>query len=409
MKKTNTTIRKQNMNRVLFERASLNSVNTRDIGRNIFRQHEKNVGEITGTNLNIDELDRGLPLREAISIVKRDEALDMNQRFDFNDDEEARSFDIEYNDPDLDKQKFNFVEEEPEKVNTIEICHNNVNHFCLNLFNLLQRYMKLNYCVSPLLCYLIYIGLYITEITGNLDEKFSFPEKNIMFDGISKILVDIKKYITKSILFINKNHKLNHEYVDYVSDIMNIKRIVDPVNVGYNEMNFSFIPKYGFHKRNTIIKNKIEIMRQLNTLADYYEDSNSSLFELINETEDLSFGILTTKETINVDYFNYMTNSLKTFEFKEIHIPKINQSNKYTFASIMKRIIPDNLFNTFLINNTMKLNDIKQSILFTLEETGNKVHKPNVKTDRKYIAPSEFIYYIRNIEFNVILLIGMFK
>ena len=34
------------MNRVLFERASLNSVNTRDIGRNIFKQHEKNVGEI---------------------------------------------------------------------------------------------------------------------------------------------------------------------------------------------------------------------------------------------------------------------------------------------------------------------------------------------------------------------------
>jgi len=408
MNKTNT--RKENMNRLLFERSdTLNGINTRDIGRNIYKHRSKNVGEITGANLNISEFERGLPMRESISIVKRDEALDMNQRFDFNDEEEARSLDIEYNDPDLDKQKFNFVDEEPEKVNTTEICHNNFNFFCLNLFNLLQHYMKSGYCISPLLCYLIYIGLYMTEISGNLDEIFSFPDKNIMFDGTSKIIVDIKKYISKCTLFVDKNYKLNREYVDYISDFVNVRRIMDPINIGYGEMNFYFIPKFGFHKRNTIIKNKIEIMRQLNVVADYYEDSNSSLFELVNESEDLSLGILLTKETINIEYFNYMTNSLKTFEFKEVHIPKINQINKYTFSSIMKRIIPDNLFNTFLINNTMKLNDIRQSISFVLEETGNKIRKQNVKTDRKYIAPEKFIYYIRNIEFNVILLIGFFR
>jgi serine protease inhibitor len=403
-------IQKKNINKLLLERSDmLNGVNTRNIGRNTYKHHDKNYGEITGANLSVDDTERGLPLRDSISIIKRDEALDMTQRFDFDIDEDAKSLDIEYNDPNQDKQKYNFFGEEKEKVDTAEICKNNLNYFCFNLFNLLQHYMKTNYCVSPLLVNLIYVGLYIAEINGNLDEKFSFPEKNIMFDGTSKILTDVKQYIDKSIIFINKDFKLNKEYVDYISDFVNVKRISDPINVGFGEINLHFVPKFGFHKRNTVIKNKIEIMRQLNAIANYYADSNTILLEMINDTDDLGFGILSTKENINVEYFNYITKSLKTYEFKEIHVPKIKHSNKYTFSSIMKRMNMDNIFNTFLINNIMELNDIKQNITFTLEETGNKPHKSTVKNDRKFISPSSFIYYVRNIQTNLILFVGVFN
>ena len=347
---------------------------------------------------------------------------------------------------------------------------NYINKFAIDIFNDFRHNLKNNQplLIGPYSLLSNIIALYRAS-KGNTEKEIqnilSLPNKNVSFDCMNKIIQNLNHYtdlLMYNISIFPKDKPLNRAYINYISnmsivdtiDMNNISKEIARLNnnalyktkgivknilkqkiinqntsiIQINAIIFSSEWKYNFElvKYRTFYgdnQRDINMMIQQKKIYKYFEDNINKIIEIDFKSEKLSMGIIMSKTNselaINHEQIEYYISKLTDTLISYIEIPKFTQQSRYRVDSIFKKqgirdlFINANLDDITPSNDIVYLSDIIHQTYFAINENGkihNKINKhgENIKRGINFIANHPFIYYLRYVPDNIILMIGQF-
>ncbi len=254
---------------------TINKYNTDNINSNY---KKKNIGEITGQNLNYDnlELEQGMPLRQSVSESKKlqyDDYDKMNSHnkyldFDlFNDNnqnnyasEQVSSYDprLEQN---INHELSNTVNHQKNYTKTIATNIQLINNdFGVDIYNEITKHIQNKPCVmSPYSLLLPFIMLYLGSAGTSEKELrnfFNFSDKNNTLLDICKNFESIirqSSILIKNVIYLNNKLPINPGYAKQISLIGS----VDSLNCKNSVQESTRINQFISETTNGLIRNII--------------------------------------------------------------------------------------------------------------------------------------------------------
>jgi len=450
----------------LINEKNTNNNRINNYERNTFLEPGSTMGEITGDNYNIDEVDQGMPLRTQYKKDRVDdtEIITYNapHHLDFDLYDKKPQQQILYNDP---YDSFSKPFEVDQILKTPNYKSNFIDNFNWKLINLLKNFIKTTILISP---YSILNSLEILYL-GSRDQtkqeltKYLFNKKN-SFDHL--IICNDQLLKTNSIkimnmLFVNKNIKINKKFIKQLNNfgiishfdknlssesyrINNLIKTYMNYNSNLNSnsdfdmidksmfnnsfiincLTFNSIWKYKFDQNLTDLKTFMGskqklclMMNMYNTQFYYTEDEKNQVIEIPYKDNNYVFGIILPKKQstpeCSEEQFNKYFNKLKLEPIEYLSIPKFNERKNYKLNNIFKKLNINSIFencNLSHINDKITIDYVLHQINFSIDETGYK--RPKIINNQKNIqfdANKTFLYYVRNLPLNKIMLTGIFS
>ena len=346
---------------------------------------------------------------------------------------------------------------------------NNSNKFTVHFYNLLQdHFSNTKFCASAYSLYTLFGALYIIskgKTEAEIYDYFGMISKDNTYDGLEYInqtkdkLAD--QIILKHMIFINNNHKINNQLVDYLKKIVSINQLA----VNYADKEYRTINDYlhkisngtiapiskkviensdmlcatvgyikpiwkqpfdkSFDSKFKLLDGRYKLARILSKndgQFDYCEDNINQIVE-IRCVDKLSMGIILPKEFIepnikNIDLSTY-TKQLKPTAIEQLCIPSFTEQIKIKLSNVLYQNGLKNVFVNMniqeLVKNDIHISDIVQNITVIVANTNNNVNvnKPTLRvrsgiSNVRFIADHPFIYYFRLVPTDTILVMGYF-
>jgi hypothetical protein len=460
MSKQNTTLcdrifelnRKENSdinNQNLLKNENTNIINQSN-GYNKYSLN--NIGEITGNKYFDESINYKMPLRSAFNA--KDTKKNYSNKFidPMDTTNKNMNFDVSYFDVSSDKySKISetnnlFISDPIIYINNINL---NYNCFLLeNIINLInENRVFLPYNILIFINLLYISSTKDTETT--LKNYFNFPGKDVLFKGF----IQIQKYISKSdylnlnnFIFINNKYEVNTNFINYIKNLANCyfinidnyknetKKINSMLNKNiFNEghiknLNMILLTVGNF---NSIWNSPFEIIQNnfysktkrienmlysKNKNCNYYEDDNMQLIELFMHDNLFVFGIILGSNTLpilNDQDFSKQIKNCKYGIIEEIMFPKFSIKSKIRISSLLQKTGLDSLFTNLDISEFIKdpinLSDFLQNITIDINEKYIQTAKhSDFKINTKFIANKPFLYYLRCLATDTIIISGQY-
>lgn len=294
-----------------------------------------------------------------------------------------------------------------------------------------------------------------------------YPKKSDCIDLFSKLcnkMIIHPNVIATSFIFVPNNLALNTGFVNYVSDIGKLVKfdITKPRQEAYNinniigqysrgliaqitddnlinantniilisTMYFRNKWKYGFLQKNTQYRyffgfkqKKVKMMHQYNNIYNYYEDGMNQIIELDYIGNKYTMGIILPRKNgklhVSHEQLEYYLSQLIPTKINELSIPKFKQQSRFKIDNLfkkngMKEIFTNADFSEITpSNNILYISDIIHQSIIVVDENGNLNSNLNNSGNSKssktnFIANHPFIYYIRFIPTNTLLMVGFY-
>jgi serine protease inhibitor len=166
----------------------------------------------------------------------------------------------------------------------------------------------------------------------------------------------------------------------------------------------------------------VPMLRQRDSIHRYYEDATNKIIELDYTDGDFAMGIILPKVQsrlhLSHEMYEYYVSQLAPTYIGNLAIPKFQQSSKFKIDNIFKSM---GMIETFMnadfseitpSNEVLYISDIIHQSVITVEESDSNVRTPRptrASTNPKdFIADHHFIYYIRYLPVNVVVLNGYY-
>jgi len=460
-------------------------------------------GEITGEDMQTDEAECGMPIRSSYygKKITKNPLKSKSNRLDFdlyNEDtigEGTNENKVKYYDPSsrmgdsnlnnltgsdnfgtldsgasysrFDIRNTDTVIPELYGSDSGSFISNNSNKFVIQFNNLLQEQLNnTKFCVSAFSLYTLFGALYIMskgKTEAEIYDYFGMISKDNIYDGLEYInkikdkLAD--QIVLKHIIFVNNNHKINPQLVDYLKKIVSINQIAtNYADKEYNTIN-AYINKISSGTISPISKKVIEnadilcstigyikpiwtqpfeksfdtkfklldgrykmarMLSQNDGQFDYCEDNINQILE-IKCVDKLSMGIILPKDFVepnvkNIDITTYIK-ELKPTSLDQVCIPSFTEQIKIKFTNILYqsglRSVFINMNLPEFIKDDVHISDIVQNITVIVANTNNANNNKRLRmrsgiSNVRFIADHPFIYYFRLVPTNTLILMGYF-
>lgn len=390
------------VNSRLFERSHLIGIDSKSIKDNINKEPKKKVkkkkfGEVTGYPMRISSIDKGLPLRIGVTEYKRNDSFG----------ERKMECDVLN-----DNQFIENAEPEPE-IELLNICSNNSNAFGFAFFDFLSKYTK-NICISPFLIILIFGSLFICSEDDNFMNFFYFPKRKQLFEGLNEILLTLGQIKFINLLLSNEGN----EQIESINNFIKIIEVDKNINTILNKMsngllrncinkvdsltgiNLIYIKTEWKYKFQSIVDDNIV---GLNMIGSYYKNDRFKCLELMLNDGVNVMGFIQTNEITFIDLKKIISN-LQMIEFKKIVIPMFKRQYKYKLLNSIRKMGLNSSFDSNEIQG--ELTDLMHYVFIEIDGNGGKICKHQKESKVSFILQAPFIYYIRNIVSDIILIIG---
>ena len=411
----NSTQHQTNINKRIMERENYfnqNSKNNNQTSRNNFDSIDSlentNIGEITGFQMNLEELDKGMPLRTIIS--ETDEDKYQTQKDKLSSTNPYLDFDLFHNKPNLkvsyydhcNNAKFNLKYSTIDSDNTIlnqynsknnEInLSNEINNFTFNFRFQFSDNLKIKkpFILSPFNIFQVFSILYIgskNKTEEELRQYFSFPDKNNTFKSLYKINFDLsntKIFYKMNLVCMPDFIMLNDAYLSYIDKLCHFVKFNpnDPISES-NKIN-----NLVCQSTNNMIKNIIRpnMLTKKNVLTII---STVFFYSKWKESFNPSFTKLETFFGISKILVNMMTQSNKKHRYFEDNENQILEMDYFDEYFCMGFVLPKNNYTEPIIT----FDKFKYYISFLNEQTIKILKIPKFKHETRYKIDNLFKKY----------------
>ena len=443
----------KNMNRILMERNDDMFNKNSNSGDNT--EWARNYGEITGNQFEQDNVGRGLPLRSQFSAKKT--AYDANEHLDFElYDNRPSKLNVKYSDPtsmdnntgyaDISSSMVKMSSQiNPITMNSIQIDRLNNNLF----YYLFDAMSNNNYIINGFGLYDLFGSLYLASKNMSeveLKKFFEFPNKNDLYDGLSKIhdTFESLSHIIKinNFLIIGNDVPYNPHFYDNIREFCTLVRIdTSQLEKESNKLNTLIKKVMGTEMRNVIVPENLHKLQLMflttsiihpiwNTPFDkitsgtfygntndiqcnylhsvskgygYFEDNEHQMLEIKCSGGGIVMGFLLHKNDVLADVddrkIHFYATHMKESILDEVKIPMFNQNLKMRFNNSFKNMGLKTVFLKIIspdfFPEGVVLHDIIQNIKIVVDNSSVTSNDANrgYRTIRKFIADKPFIYY----------------
>lgn len=430
-------------------------------------------GEITGFNLNNNDIINGMPLRDNFKNINvnkdgnsKNKYLDFNI---FNNNMKVENTDVKYNDTNKDKVSFlnknvetNSDLKKKNKDDIIDL-YNDLN--CTIFSNFQESLGNRNILTIGTYSLLLNLLVLFRGSNNKTEKIFSEFFNNISKENLYNIVNEFKvmendNFKMINLIYLSKKFLLNNSYKNYVSKLSKIYNIDknDPYDYDkINKENDELLNKVSIKVlSNDILENKEMVMSNIiffrtkfkipfsrvnnskkmfhsykkkklmtmmtirNIVTEFYEDKYYKLIELECK-EDRNIGFIIPKvfncPALTWDRLSFYIKRLKRVVLGEITIPKFKDHCKFKIDNILKKMGLGSIYNNINItdivsnDNDLKVDNVLHQILLIVDEGGVSNYNISDKCNnkKKFIADHPFIYYVRDIKSKMILIMGMYK
>jgi len=343
------------------------------------------------------------------------------------------------------------------------------NKFTVNIFNYLQEQLNDKFCISAYGTFNLFAVLYMaskgtseTEIYDyfNMVSRDNINEGLTYINNIYNKPVHYKQIIFKNILFINDELPINNDFVKYISNIIDVcpisvkmyeketeninnyiykisngliqpisRKVIEKaqilgVNIGIIRPNWKIPFEKTFDSKFIGSRSRIvRMLGQIDQYYEYYEDNLRQIIEIKCTNDTMSVGIILPKEltkpSVTIDEMNELIKNLKTTFVDEIRIPAFTEQIKMKLTNIFYQNGLQSVFYKLHVPDLVKsdtyISDIVQNVTFIIANSVNTIQNnkraknKNISVSNiKFIAEHPFIYYVRLLQTNTLLLIGQY-
>ena len=167
-------------------------------------------------------------------------------------------------------------------------------------------------------------------------------------------------------------------------------------------------------------KKLMTMMTIRNIVTEYHEDKYYKLLELeCHENKNIGFIIpkVFNCPPLTWNRLSFYIKQLKRDVIGEITIPKFKDHCKYKIDNILNKMNLGSLYDSIDISDitpnddNLKLSSFYHQVLLIVDEGGISNYNISNESNNnlKFIADHPFIYYVRDKESNMILIMGMYK
>jgi serine protease inhibitor len=362
---------KEDVNRVIMERSSIfqnnSNVDIQKTYNDKYNKNNKNLGEITGEHIQIDELEQGLPMRKFMTENKKYNEDDIvNPFLDFNlYDSSTKNNNISYYDPntttnifeisnyekmdnpELDKNITNDKVDETNDNNLINKLENYNDEFNSFIYKELCSIINTNFVVSPYSILLLLITLYRSskgETEQQIKYFFNDFEKNMYFNFMSKTNSNILKnekqsiFISNSIVVSNEL-ELDFSFQKYITNIL--VDLVNEVDFNYDKHSNNFNLKKSFVIEKKELNDKLKIYKII-LISEIHIKPQWDIPFLKSETKILQF--LRNNKIIHLPMMRIYNNNFKYYKNEYHQMIEIPYDEEMVFGVILQKNT-DNFLN----------------------------------------------------------------
>ena len=338
-----------------------------------------------------------------------------------------------------------------------------VNKFGLNILNLtLKSSKQQRFAVLCHGLYSLFGSLYMMSSESSKSDVydfFGFPQRDSLHSG----LVELNKIMKKKMININsmllfdnsintrdnvvsyisevtpihmlssehykKEHKLLNEYIAKVTNnnvlpiseksVQNVKIIC--LSFGYVN---PLMNKFKYVDIDTFLdvfdgnKYDVNMMVNYNVECNYFEDSMNQCMEMQNN--DIGFGIILPKNnelpSVSHSAYNSCVANYKKTLFDEIAVPMFSEKYKLRLTNFLSGVGLQDIFSELNISNMTKDNVYVSDVLLNLTvnvhngclKKNDNNYNPRILSSTKFLANHTFVYYLRIVSTNTLLVIGVY-
>lgn len=439
----------------------------REFGKSSFdeRSNDSNqsTGEITGKKREDENIGRGMPMRSQYTIKKA--TYDENKYLDFNLTAKAPKSKIQSNDgpysafADIGMSTTTLTNQ----IDPMYILRNSIGKIGTNINEYFMTVLKNSFIINTFGLYSLFGCLYLASdhITQNeLGKFFNYPKKDILHNNLLKIHRNMDKLSdminVKNLIVAANNIPYNHEFTKTIDkfclfarvDIANPTKESEKLNTIINrmmqtQMRNPVVPgnlenlqlmfmtvgvvhpiwTYPFEK---IIKGKFmgnEKDRQENFLISfsksylYFEDNEQQLIEFKCGGKEMGFGVILPKKThstISNENIHHYISHAKATVLDEVRIPMFSQDLKLRYNNTLKNLGLNSVFLQITAEEffpkRVQLHDIIQNIKIVIDGSslGESDNTRGYRSIHRFIANKPFMYYIRLIQTDTIIINGLY-
>tara|TARA_Y100000780_G_C13694521_1_gene420903 strand:+ start:130 stop:1551 length:1422 start_codon:yes stop_codon:yes gene_type:complete len=407
--------------------------------RHTFLEPGSSIGEITGENLELGELEQGMPLRFQYNPTEKNEIPnDYNptpNHLDFDLFDQKPKQEISYFDPANTKGAvfadiLNQDKKEIKKEVKFDSISNTFNWFILSTFqNMVNN--KSNISVSPYTLLNALMTIYrgsTGKTESELENYLQLPKKTIAFNQLmtnNKSIYKSGSFKMVNFIYLASNLPINKAFQNYVSSVAVIDKInlmnpigetrrinnyvskitngaiVDAVATQminpYTKMlvvnclffrsrwKYRFNPNYTRKSQFFGTNQKVvELMLQNNVSHYYCEDQYNQVIEMAYEDPNFVMGIILPKDlnmpTCTDEQFDNYFKSFRREKIEVLKIPKFIGRSKFRVDNIFKRMGIKTLFKSAklddITNGDIEVSDMIHQCVTIVDETGIKNPSP---------------------------------
>jgi len=400
---------------------------------------DTDIGEITGTTFNIDQLEQRIPIMTYIKSSKDANFDKIEQKNPFIKPKTKISisyFDQSSNHASI-KDNHSLLKQSINADDT-------QNMYSIGFFNKCFTNANTSCLLSPS-SFLVNLYVIYLMSSGDTSERLKhiLPTHTDIIKRISTI--NALKLNKLNILLFKHDVPLNvsmlnelksHLIIDHFATPTDYMKLNKLTQQKFNKLIFDqntittsshifftditdiiFIPLFTFNKQNTvtlsfygITDRQIQYIQQYNTTNKYYDDNLNQVLEIKNKTNELSLTIILPKNKYDdpmltydmyVDYTKSLSDSVT---FAKIQIPKIKHESKYDLNKIIKydSLTLEKITNLKQLSMSKIIHSSSFSIMDDVGPNTNESSKSNIH----FVANHPFIYYIKHVKSDTILSIG---
>lgn len=425
------------------------------------------VGEITGSLLDDNTLDRGLPMRSQFSIKKP--IYDSNEHLDFNlynSKYKKTNMNIKpINDDDKDINNYSDIKNSTLKfstqINPLYMCSNNIEQLGSKLYEYIHNtYHNNNFSINSIGLYMLFSSLYLssTSITEiELKKFFNFPKIDNLTKSINNIVREMDNFDKtdlsyQNLMIISNDIPYNPKYYeDNLKHLFLMIRInIDETYSEAYKINKLMKKLLGYNMRNFVTPDSLDNLQLMllssivinptfdmafdniqenifnydretrfpiiylqynNKPFGYYETKNQKILEVMCCNNKLLLGFVLGDHDISQSIHHISKTMLD-----EVLIPTFTDETKLRFNNSLKELGLNSVFvqmTSKLFPEKIVMHDVIQNVKVIINNKSNNIsineNKHTYKTNRKFILNRPFKYYFRIPKTNTIILSGCYQ
>jgi len=433
------------------------------------KKKSKRTGEITGELFDSAQMEPGMPIRPITiskSVIDTNQNVAYNPFLDFDLYESKPKIKVSYHD----SSNMNFSNVSnfdeplfPAAINFVSVVNNFAFDFLLKFNQSLKS--KNTIVTSPLNIINIFGTVYFGSKDSTekiIQSNFNFPDKKTTFENLDQINVGSSRQLTvMNLIFVNNKITINNAFFMSVNNLVSIihfnglrieyevAKVNDTIknmsnahicnlitpnmlqgngilltSVVYMQPKFVFGFSLEFSKVDVFYgqtNRNIVMMFQNNITTKYFEDNNNQVLEM-ECVDNLAMGFVLPKyngSAVTAEQFEYYVHNLKDQEIDIIGIPKVKIETRYRIDNLFKKAGLSSLFESanlgemFPMNPNVIVSGVVHGVVLNLCETEKIAilvdRNKNKRKRVQFIANHPFLFYIRLVQNNAIVVIGHFS